>query len=157
MRNKRSHRDVAEIHQHEHEEDLDARRVFVVNDSKIDLQVDTSKVTDAIMGALKNVKFDMNKNEPQTIIIPEIVTIEKQVFVPQVETKIVEVPVITKEIEIVTIEKPIITEIIKLVEIEKPIFIEKIQDKVPAWCWALIFSQTLAVGGILWHFLQKGV
>lgn len=159
MKNKRSHRDSIEITQHEHEEEFDAKRVYVVNGEQVKFDIDADKIAESLNEALKKVNFQMEKQEPSIISVPEIkiVEIEKQVFVPQIETKIVEVPVITKEIQVITVEKPIITEVIKAIEIEKPLIIEKTLEKIPAWCWSLIFSQTIAVSILVWQLLQRGV
>ena len=86
---------------------------------------------------------------------PEFIEIEKQVFVPQIETKIVEVPVVTKETQIVEIEKPVITETIRTIEIEKPVITEKIIEKMPSWALFILTLQTAAIGGLIWSILTK--
>ena len=154
---RRSRRDVHEIHQEEHDEALNARRVTIVGSGKVDMEVDTSRVTDAITEALKGFKLESpSKSEDIRII-----EVPKQVFVPQIETKIIEVPVqtIVKEYQVVEVEKPVITEVIKVVEIEKPIIIEKYTEKMPAWAWSLLITQLFAMGGLVYKLLsllQKG-
>lgn len=151
---KRSTRDIHEIHQNEHDEASNARRVVIVGGGEITLDVDTSSVSESISEALKGIKLDLPKME-QTKTEVQVVEIPIQTFVPQVETKVIEVPkpIITTEYKVVEIEKPVVTEILKTIEIEKPIFIEKIKEKTPAWAWSLIITQTLTtIGGLLYYF-----
>ena len=159
--NNRSTRDVHEIHQMEHDDALSARRVVIVGDAKIDLEIDTTNVTEAIIEAMSNIKLDI----PQPLQsftsseLPEIQVIEvpTQVFVPQIETKIIEVPVIVKEIQVVEVEIPVITESIRTIEIEKPIFIEKHIEKVPAWAWSLIITQIAAISGAIYYITTRSL
>lgn len=161
MEHKRSTRDIHEIHQNEHDEANAARRVVIVGGGKVDIQVDTSKVSESISEALKGIKLDIPEikipeSSGETKI--EVIEVPVQTFVPQVETKIIEVPkpIITTEYKVVEIEKPIVTEVLKTIEIEKPVITEKVVEKVPAWAWSLIISQTMAViGGLLYYYLGR--
>lgn len=151
--NKRSTRDNLEMNQHEHDEGLNAKRVVVVGQGELDLDVDTEKITEALTEAMKGFKIDMS-NQPRTSEI-KIVEIPTQVFVPQVETKIVEVPVVVKETQVIEVEKPILTESVKIVEVEKPITIEKYIEKTPAWAWALLITQVFTIGGLVYKILSS--
>lgn len=148
-KHERSTRDTHEIHQNEHDEGINARRVILVGGGDISLDLDTSNVTEAITEALKGIKLDIPQSAPQIQEKAEVQVIEvpTQVFVPQVETKIIEVPVqtIVTEYKVVEIEKPIITEIIKTIEIEKPIILEKVVEKTPSWAWALIIIKSFII------------
>lgn len=153
----RSRRDSLEIKQHEHDEALDARRVTIVGDAKLDLDIDTSKVTEAITGAIQSVDFGGRSNYSE-VVEREIKVIEVpvQVFVPQIETKIIEVPVqtIVTEYQVVEVEKPIITESVKIVEVEKLITIQNYKERVPAWAWSLLITQIFVIGGLVYKLLS---
>ena len=156
---KRSRRDVHELHQEEHDETLNARRVTVVGDGKIDLDIDAKAVTKAFTEAIQAVDFNGNPRSGYSEEV-RVIEVPKQVFVPQVETKIIEVPVQTlvTEYKVVEVEKPIVTEILKVVEIEKPLITKEYIEKVPAWAWALIVTQTaVLIGGVAYALLQLGV
>ena len=159
-KHKRSTRDTHEIHQNEHNEALNARRVVLVGGGDISLDLDTSKVTDAISEALRGIKLDLPEARTEAAPIQEfkIIEVPTQVFVPQVETKIIEVPVqtIITEYKVVEIEKPVITEVLKTIEIEKHVIIEKVVEKTPPWAWSLIITQTvLTIGGIAYYYLGR--
>lgn len=143
---KRSHRDVHEIHQNEHDEALNARRVTLVG-GNMDIKVDASKVSEAVKQGLKDLKIELPKGKSEV----QIVEIEKQVFVPQVETKLVNIPVPITEVKIVEIEKPIVTETIKTIEIEKPIITYK--EKVPLAYWFMLGSSLIALLGMVYKYI----
>ena len=161
--NKRSSRDVHEIHQNEHSEDHNARRVFIVGGANLDISIDESKLVNAVKEGLQNIEIKQQSGSQSTeFVLPEIkfpefkiIEIEKQVFVPQIETKIIEVPKIVTEIKVIEIEKPIITEIIKTIEIEKPVVIEKIQEKLSTAAIILITVQFSAICGLIWSIITK--
>jgi len=158
MKHLRSTRDTHEIHQNEHDEALDARRVVLVGGGSVNMDIDTSKVTDSITEALRGFKLDIPTSAQPTEYKTEykVVEVPVQVFVPQIETKIIEVPVqtIVTEYKVIEVEKPVVTEVLKTIEIEKPIFIEKVIEKTPAWAWSIIISQTmLTIGGIAYYYV----
>lgn len=161
--NKRSSRDVHEIHQNEHSEEYNARRVFLVGGQKLDLTLNEDKFINAVKEGLKTIEIKQESNNtPIEFNVPEIklpefkvIEIEKQVFIPQIETKIVEVPKIINEIKVIEVEKPVITEIIKTIEIEKPVIVEKIQEKVSTVTIAIITLQTSVICGLIWSIITK--
>lgn len=134
------------------QEDMDAQRVFVVGQ---DIKIDSNKLAQAVKEGLSQLTLGQGQS---TSYIP--LEIEKNVFIPQVEIKFVEVPTFIKEIEYREIEKPIYIE--KLVTVEKPVVIKEIEIKeiyiekfVPRWQKVCIYLQTLAVFGlILSHFIK---
>jgi hypothetical protein len=94
----------------EHEENYDAKRVFLVGGKDINVSIDNEKIANSIKESLKNQLI-------QTIEIP--------VIIKEIEYKVIEVPVIVKEIEYKTIEKPIvIKEIIREKENDNSLFIK---------------------------------
>ena len=130
----RSHRDNIEINQHEHDEELEAKRVVIVGG---EFKLDTDKISKSLETALSKATFDFgplgksevttNSVEVQVIKVPEIVKeteikvveVPIQTFVPQIQ--IVEVPKIVIETKIIEVEKPVIIEKIQTVYIDKPI------------------------------------
>ena len=150
---KLTQRDTGQIHKNEHDEDLNARRVTIVGNGMIDLEIDTSKVSEALTEAVRAIKFDRltTTSHPNSKI--EVVEVPVQVFIPQIETKLIEIPVIVKEVQIIEVERPIITESVRIIEVEKPITIEKYVERLPAWAWSLIITQLFAIGGLVYKLL----
>jgi hypothetical protein len=109
--------DTDQINKRKFDESLDADRVIVIGQ---DLSIDSDKIAQAVKEGLVNLTI----GTPTGTEI-QFQTIEKNVFIPQLEIKTIEVPVIIKEIEYKTIEVPVITE--KIVTIEKPIVIKEIE------------------------------
>ena len=58
---KRSTRDTHEIVQNEHDEDMNARRMVLVGGGNVQIDVDTSNITESITEALKGLKLDIPK------------------------------------------------------------------------------------------------
>ncbi len=114
--------DTNQIVQKMFDSEKDAQRVSIVGGEKFELSIDSDKIANAVKEGLSNFKF-MPENTAKLDIPTQIQSIEKNVFIPQIEIKTIEVPVIVKEIEYREIEKPVYIE--KIVTIEKPIYIEK--------------------------------
>lgn len=122
-----TNRDPNQIHQFEHDDQSNAKRVVVVGQ---ELNIDSSKIAESLGKAIEKLNFQMP-------IQPKADSTERTIFIPQIEIKTVEIPVIVKEIEyreiqvpvivekIVTVEVPVIIKEIEYREIEKPIVIEK--------------------------------
>lgn len=110
--------DTNQIVNRKFDQDNDADRVYIVGGANLNISVDESKLVNAVKDGLSNLKFDQ-QSAPQII--------EKNVFIPQIEIRTIEVPTIIKEIEYRTIEVPVITE--RIVTIEKPIVIKEIELK----------------------------
>lgn len=103
------------------QEDKDAQRVVLVGGEKLDITVDSNKIAEAIRDGLKNITVpSYNERLPSfTNAIP----IEKNIFIPQIEIKTIEIPTIIKEIEYREIEKPIYID--RFVTVDKPIIIKE--------------------------------
>lgn len=145
------------------QEDLDAQRVVLVGNEKMELSVDSDKLSSAISNAikdsLKDVKFEQT-TVPQLISAPYIEEKAEPIIIPIREIEKIEIPVIIKETEIRTIEVPVIIE--KIVTVEKPIIIKETEFKevyrekeFPKWHKICMFLQTAAVFGILLSHILK--
>jgi hypothetical protein len=116
-----TNRDPHQITQFEHDDSSNAKRVVVVGQ---EINIDSSKIAESLDKALSNIKLDLSRpSEAQKEI--QIVEIEKQVFVPQIEYKTIEVPVFIKEVQIVEVEKPIYID--KIVRVEVPFIVKEIE------------------------------
>jgi hypothetical protein len=118
--------DTNQIINRKFDESIDADRVVLVGGEKLELSIDSDKIANAVKEALSDFKF-MPENRPTVDLKTQIQSIEKNVFIPQIEIKTIEIPVIVKEIEYKTIEIPVITE--RIVTIEKPIVLKEIEIK----------------------------
>lgn len=142
-------RDNSQIERHEHDESIDAKRVYIVGGADIRVNADTSQIANSVASAVKEGLADLvpvmklespQKQEIVVIKEPQIVEVEKQVVVTQKE--------------IVYVDKPVIMEKIVYKEIEKPILIkegaqsEKTFNMNPALV-ALVVLQTLITLGII--------
>jgi hypothetical protein len=142
-------RDNNQIERHEHDESIDAKRVYIVGGGDIKVSADTSQIAMSVASAVKEGLAELvpvmklespQKQEIVVIKEPQLVEIEKQVIVT--------------EKEFVYIDKPVIIEKIIYKEIEKPILIkEGVQEKsstnlTPALV-ALVVLQTLITLGII--------
>lgn len=163
--------DLTQINMRKFDETYDADRVVIVGG---DFTIDSDKIAQAVKEGISNIEFKSN-SEPQAQFVKEQVfqTIEKNVFIPQIEFKTIEVPVIIKEIEIREIEKQVIVPIIEYKEvekivyipqieyktIEKPVIVEKIEyreintNNVPNWIKYMLFGQMALI--ILSFLLRK--
>ena len=83
-----THLDSNQISTREHDVSLDAKRVMIVGGEKFEMNIDSDKISSAIIESLGK--------EPKIV--------EKNVFIPQVEIHTIEIPKIIKEIEYKTIE-----------------------------------------------------
>lgn len=139
-------RDSYQISQNEHDEQLNAKRVTLVGTDLTDFK---NNLNDALTGALKNIKVDVQaktENKEQQIVKEvEYREIEKPVIVKEIEYREIEKPVIVKEIEYREIPVPRLMESTLYKEIEKPIFIEKISNLTKY----IIVSQSLIILGLL--------
>ena len=153
-----SNKDPGQISRGEHDEYLNAKRVVIVGDAKVD--IDTSAIKMQLEEAFKSINFTGGNRQVQVIEIPKIITervtdviqIEKEkiVIVPEVRIERIEVPVFNEKIVKVEIEKPIYYETLKLVEVEKPIIIKEVVEVTPKWLLpVLITNLTLLTGAII--------
>ena len=142
-------RDNSQIERHEHDESIDAKRVYIVGGADIKVNADTSQIAHSVASAVKEGLADLvpvmkleeaRKQEVIVIKEPQLVEVEKQVVVTQKE--------------IVYVDKPVIIEKIVYKEIEKPIFIkeggsvEKKQTIQPIVLVCLVL-QTLTIIGLI--------
>jgi len=142
-------RDNSQIERHEHDEAIDAKRVYIVGGADIKVNADTSQIAHSVASAVKEGLADLvpvmkleDSHKPEIVVIkePQIVEVEKQIVVTQKE--------------IVYVDKPVIMEKIVYKEIEKPILIkegiqsEKITNTNPTLV-ALVVLQTLITLGII--------
>jgi hypothetical protein len=108
----------------------DADRVVIVgSDLKVDMQTDG--ITQAIQEGFKDMQLNSQLQTVEKIVfLPqiEIREIEKQIFIPVIEYRTIEIPVITERI--VTIEKPVIITEYK----EKEVFKERYYPTVLKVC-----------------------
>lgn len=152
-------RDHNQIPQYEHDETNNAKRVFVVGQ---EVNIDTSKLAESLSNAVKeslaNFQVPVGVESIEGDCTNEdhlnIIEIEKQVFIPQIEYKTLEVPVIIKEIEYREIEKQVIVYKTEFKEVDRPVYItefkEIIKEKdVPRWQRICITIQTVTVIGVL--------
>jgi len=107
------------------EEGMDAQRVMLVGGEKLDITIDSDKITEAIKDGLKNIKLPQTDWPLTNNLMP--VEIERNVFIPTIEVKTIEIPTIIQHTEYKTIEIPMIVE--KIVYIDKPIFIKETEIK----------------------------
>jgi hypothetical protein len=112
-----TNRDPNQIVQFEHEDKHNAKRVFVVGQ---ELSIDSSKIAESLEKALEKVSFKMPTQ-------PQVESIEKTIFIPQLEVKTIEVPVIVKEIEYREIQIPVVIE--KIVTVEIPVIVKETEIK----------------------------
>ena len=142
-------RDNNQIERHEHDESIDAKRVYIVGGADIKVNADTSQIANSVASAVKEGLADLvpvmnldslSKTEIVVVKEPQIHEVEKQVIVT--------------EKEIVYVDKPVIIEKIVYKEIEKPVFIkegvqsEKLFNINPALI-AVVVLQTLITLAII--------
>lgn len=149
-----SNRDPNQIQQFEHDQDTNAKRVIVVGQ---EFNIDSSMLAESLGKAVKESLNSLTIPSLEGKVdnsIPTIIEVEKNIFIPQVEIKTIEVPVIIKEIEYREIEKPIIIE--KIVTIEKPIIIKEIEFRevikekdFPKWHKVCMVIQAISILGVL--------
>lgn len=118
-------RDNNQIERHEHDEAVDAKRVYIVGGADIKVNADTSHIASSVASAVKEGLADvipsMKLEQPAKI---EVVEVEKYVVVKEPQIVEIEKQIVVKEKELVYIDKPVIIEKIVYKEIEKPIVVD---------------------------------
>jgi len=145
----KTRKDPNQIVRAEHQEDHDARRVYIVGGQELKLEVDSDKIAKSIQESISNVQFPEIK-------IPEITTLDRNNNI-----KVVEVPVIVPEIKVIEVEKPIVTTEIQVVEkptiiketkiekIEVPVITKEVEYKLhPAYMIAITVLSISLIGCI---------
>lgn len=147
-------RDENQIARYEHQENLDAKRVYVVGgDFKIN--VESSQ-------PLKPEIITVEK----TIVVEKPVLVEKEIVVKEKEIIEVEKPIIVKEFSIEKIEIPLIQKEIELktIQIEKPIIVKEVEyrdlkievnSKENKFLIPLIVLQSISILGIILVLIFK--
>lgn len=110
-------RDNNQIERHEHDESIDAKRVYIVGGADIKVNADTSQIANSVASAVKEGLADLVpvmklESSPKTEVVvvkePQIHEVEKQVIVTEKEIVYVDKPVIIEKIVYKEIEKPIL-------------------------------------------------
>jgi hypothetical protein len=120
-----THRDNNQIERHEHDESVDAKRVYIVGGADIKVNADTSHIANSVASAVKEGLADIipsMKLEQSSKI--EIVEVEKYIVVKEPQIVEIEKQIVVKEKELVYVDKPVIIEKIVYKEIEKPILMQ---------------------------------
>lgn len=117
----------------------DAMRVVIVNDDKIDINVNPVQQETKKEIQIERIEVPVIVKEQQ------IERIEIPVVVKETVIEKIEVPVISQKVEY--IEKPIVVK--EIVEIEKPVIVkEPMPFKMPKLVEAMIVAQTISLLGI---------
>jgi len=148
-------RDNGQIERHEHDETIDAKRVYIVGGADIKVNADTSQIANSVAFAVKEGLADvipsMKLEQPTKI---EIVEVEKYVVVKEPQVVEIEKQIVVKEKELVYVDKPVIIEKIVYKEIEKPVIVngtaqlEKPRGINPILLGCMVL-QTLTLFGII--------
>lgn len=117
------------------QEENDATRVILVGGEKLELNIDSDKIAEAVKEGLKHIDFNegqkrqnfMQMKQQAQSSKAQTQIIKENVFIPQIEIKEIEKIVYIPQIEYREIERPIIVE--KIITIEKPIVIKEIEYK----------------------------
>jgi hypothetical protein len=118
-------RDNSQIERHEHDEAVDAKRVYIVGGADIKVNADTSHIASSVASAVKEglaeIMPSLRLEEPAKA---QIVEVEKPVVIKEPQIVEIEKQIVVKEKELVYVDKPVIIEKIVYKEIEKPILIQ---------------------------------
>lgn len=143
--------DPNQVTRAEHDSSYDAKRVVLVGGEKLDISIDSDKIANAIKDALnfQGLITPVESHEPHF----NVITVEKQVFIPQIEYKTIEVPVIIKEIEYREIEKPVYITEYKTIEVGTSN--ESMLKEVPILFKVLLGGHALTwLGLLISHFIK---
>jgi hypothetical protein len=117
-------RDNSQIERHEHDEIVDAKRVYIVGGADIKVNADTSHIASSVASAVKEGLAEIMpslrlEESPKA----QIVEVEKLVVIKEPQIVEIEKQIVVKEKELVYVDKPVIIEKIVYKEIEKPVLI----------------------------------
>jgi len=122
--------DTNQIINRKFDESQDADRVVLVGGEKLELSIDSDKIAAAVKEGISLSNFRFGPEYIPKLDLPaQIQSIEKNVFIPQIEIKTIEVPVIIKEIEYKEIIREVPIYIEKIVTVEVPIIVKEIEFK----------------------------
>lgn len=150
-------RDNNQIERHEHDESIDAKRVYIVGGADIKVNADTSQIADSVASAVKEglaelvpvMKLDSSQKQEPVVIKEQQVVVVKEPQIYEVEKQVV-----VTEKEIVYVDKPVIMEKIVYREIEKPVFIggdARVQHKqtIHPIVLGCVVLQTITILGLI--------
>lgn len=128
---KLTHRDHSQIAMHEHEEEVNAKRVYVVNPSSL-----SSMGNQYIEAKVERIEV------PQIVVQKEVQIVEVEKIIKEIQIERIEIPVIIKEIQIEKMEVPVYIKTIEVEIIEKPIIVKEIEYKdLPKWMKVCLAAQ----------------
>jgi len=143
--------DHNQLVQREHDQSNDAKRVVIVGGEKLDISIDSDKIAQAVKDGMANIKFPKDDRIGDAF---NLIEVEKQVFIPQIEYRTIEVPVIVKEIQYREIEKPVYITEYKTIEVPSGVK-ENISKEVPILIKVLLGSHALTwLGLLINHFIK---
>lgn len=153
--NNLSQLDLHQIVKATFQEENDATRVILVGGEKLELNIDSDKIAEAVKEGLKYIQFEKEQQSLVKLDQPTTFqTIKENVFIPQIEIKEIEKIIYIPQIEYREIEKPLIIE--KIVTIEKPIVIKEIEYKeilvekyYPSFMKICTIMQAIGIIGLL--------
>lgn len=143
-------RDNSQIERHEHDEAIDAKRVYIVGGADIKVNADTSQIANSVASAVKEGLAELvpvmklessSKTEVVVVKEPQIYEVEKQVIVTEKEIVYVDKPVVIEKIVYKEIEKPIL--------IKETVGVETSPTKLNPALLAIVLLQTLITLGII--------
>lgn len=143
-------RDNNQIERHEHDESIDAKRVYIVGGADIKVNADTAQIASSVASAVKEglaeivpvMRLDSPKTEIVVVKEPQIIEVEKQVIITEKEIVYVDKPVIIEKTIYKEIEKPVIVK-------EGTISTEKTQSNFSPAIMAVVVLQTLIMLAIV--------
>jgi hypothetical protein len=152
-----SNKDPGQISRHEHDEYLNAKRVVIVGDAKIEL--DTAGIKQQLEESFKTINFTGGNGQVQVVEIPKIITervidvvqIEKEkiVVIPEIRIERIEVPVFNEKIVKIEVERPVYYETLKIIEVEKPVIIKETIEVTPKWVMPVFFTNLVLLTGAI--------
>jgi hypothetical protein len=150
-----THRDNSQIERHEHDESVDAKRVYIVGGADIKVNADTAHIASSVASAVKEglaeIMPSLRLEEPSKA---QIIEIEKPVVIKEPQIIEIEKQIVVKEKELVYVDKPVIIEKIVYKEIEKPIVVhsaaqqEKNRNIYPVLIIGFVL-QTITILGLI--------
>lgn len=148
-------RDNSQIERHEHDESIDAKRVYIVGGADIKVNADTSQIAGSVASAVKEglaelvpvMKLESSQKQEPVVIKEQQVVVVKEPQIVEIEKQ-----VIVTEKELVYVDKPVIIEKIVYKEIEKPILINnetKNKQAIHPIILGCVALQTITILGLI--------
>ena len=150
-----TYRDNNQIERYEHDETIDAKRVYIVGGADIKVNADASQIASSVASAIKEGLADVIPSmKLEQSSKTEFVEVEKYIVVKEPQIVEIEKQIVVKEKELVYVDKPVIIEKIVYKEIEKPVIVngtaqlEKLRSIHPILLVCMVL-QTLTLFGII--------